>query len=66
MLKTKATYVIFFALRISPWPIAAPTRAEIANPMHIGITNMHCIKLKEITIVAWFDSPKKPLIIYNP
>ena len=34
----KATFVIFLAASISPSPIAAPTNADIAEPIHIGTT----------------------------
>jgi hypothetical protein len=36
----------------SPSPMAAPTKAEIADPMHIGITYTIYITLNEITIAA--------------
>lgn len=51
---------------ISPLPIAAPTSADIANPMHTGTKNIISVMLKEIIIVAWFVSPKNPLIILRP
>lgn len=51
---------------ISPLPIAAPTSADIANPMHTGTKNIISVMLKEIIIVAWLVSPKNPLIILRP
>lgn len=51
---------------MSPFPIAAPTRADIANPMHTGTKNIISVMLNEIIIVAWFVSPKNPLIILRP
>ena len=61
-----ATFVIFFAAIISPLPIAAPTSADIANPMQTGTKNIISVMLNEIIIVAQLVSPKNPLIILRP
>lgn len=51
-----------FAFRMSPDPMAWPTREVIEKPNATGTTNVMVMTEKTMTIADWFKTPMSPLI----
>ena len=57
---TRLTFIICFAFLILPWPIDAPTRADMAKLNERGNRNSRLFTEKTMTMADWFCAPNSP------